>query len=122
MTQGEPTPTASILIPVYNEEVMISAAIDELIRELGEALPDLDYEILITENGSSDRTVELAHELEHLLAHLDRFLGVLEAVLGAEVVFSDADQGFPVHCLLDIEPEVFVVFVVVSHWILPVAD
>jgi len=70
MTQGEPTPTASILIPVYNEEVMISAAIDELIRELGEALPDLDYEILITENGSSDRTVELAHELEQRYPHV----------------------------------------------------
>ncbi|MEE2779072.1 MAG: glycosyltransferase family 2 protein [Myxococcota bacterium] len=64
MTEGQSIPTASILIPVYNEEVMICEAIDGLVRELGETLPDLEYEILITENGSSDRTVELARELE----------------------------------------------------------
>ena len=64
MTQGEPTPTASILIPVYNEEVLITSAIEELVDELAQRSPDLDYEILITENGSSDNTLELAYELE----------------------------------------------------------
>ena len=64
MTEGTSSPTASILIPVYNEEVLIAAAINDLVVSLGDQLPDLDYEIVITENGSTDRTLELAYELE----------------------------------------------------------
>ena len=56
-------PDVSIVIPVYNEEGILREAIDELIAEL--ASRDLSYEIIIAENGSRDRTVELA---EHLVA------------------------------------------------------
>lgn len=57
-------PTASIVIPVYNEEGLLKTAIHDLIMRLGEALPDLSYEILITENGSTDKTLEIAYALE----------------------------------------------------------
>jgi glycosyltransferase involved in cell wall biosynthesis len=56
-------PDVSIVIPVYNEEGILREAIGELIAEL--ASRDLSYEIIIAENGSRDRTVELA---EHLAA------------------------------------------------------
>ena len=64
MSDTNSTPNASILIPVYNEEILVTTAVEELIDELAKRLPDLTYEILVTENGSSDRTLELAYELE----------------------------------------------------------
>jgi glycosyltransferase involved in cell wall biosynthesis len=57
-------PQASILIPVYNEEILVTPAVEELIEALAARLPDLSYEIIVAENGSSDRTLELAYELE----------------------------------------------------------
>ena len=55
-------PDVSIVIPVYNEEGILREAVTELL----EALPTtLSFEVIVAENGSSDRTVELA---EHLAA------------------------------------------------------
>ena len=68
MSQAHPEqserPTASIVIPVYNEEALLETAVNDLIVRLGEELPSLDYEVLITENGSSDKTLEIGYELE----------------------------------------------------------
>jgi len=50
----------SIVIPVYNEEGILREAITELRAGMP---PDLQYEIIIAENGSRDRTVELAEHL-----------------------------------------------------------
>lgn len=61
-TKGAETPLASIVVPVYNEEGLISASIVELIERMKEF--DFPYEILICENGSSDDTVEIALQLE----------------------------------------------------------
>jgi glycosyltransferase involved in cell wall biosynthesis len=57
----EAVPLVSIVIPVYNEEGILSASIAEL-REKLAGLP-WSYEILIAENGSRDRTVALAEEI-----------------------------------------------------------
>ena len=54
-------PHVSIVIPVYNEEGILASSIAEL-REKLRGFP-WSYEILISENGSRDRTVELAQEL-----------------------------------------------------------
>src|SRR5262249_61750539 len=51
-------PHVSIVIPVYNEEGILASSIAEL-REKLRGFP-WSYEILISENGSRDRTVELA--------------------------------------------------------------
>ncbi|HMR06382.1 MAG TPA: glycosyltransferase [Polyangiaceae bacterium] len=54
-------PRISIVIPVYNEEAILHAAIVDLRERL---LPfGWSYEIIIAENGSRDRTVEIAKEL-----------------------------------------------------------
>jgi glycosyltransferase involved in cell wall biosynthesis len=65
-------PDVSIVIPVYNEEGILREAITELLHGLDSVRvaldePELSFEIIIAENGSSDRTVELA---EHLAAEL----------------------------------------------------
>lgn len=54
-------PEVSIVIPVYNEEAILHAAVVDLRERL--APFNWRYEIIIAENGSRDRTVELAKEL-----------------------------------------------------------
>lgn len=52
----------SIVIPVYNEEGILHAAVVDLHERL--APLGLRYEIVLAENGSRDRTLEVARELE----------------------------------------------------------
>lgn len=57
-----PSPDISIVIPVYNEEAILHAAVVDLrerLRPLG-----WRYEIILAENGSRDRTVAIGRELE----------------------------------------------------------
>jgi len=61
-------PDVSIVIPVYNEEGILREAVSELIEGLDmlrSALhdPDLTFEVILAENGSRDRTAELAQHL-----------------------------------------------------------
>src|SRR5579884_4499877 len=54
-------PHISIVIPVYNEQAILHAAIVDLrerLKPLG-----WSYEIILAENGSKDRTIEIGHEL-----------------------------------------------------------
>jgi glycosyltransferase involved in cell wall biosynthesis len=54
-------PYISIVIPVYNEQAILHAAVVDLrerLKPLG-----WSYEIILAENGSKDRTVEIGHEL-----------------------------------------------------------
>jgi glycosyltransferase involved in cell wall biosynthesis len=54
-------PRISIVIPVYNEEGILHAAVVDL-RERLQPL-GWSYEIILAENGSKDRTVEIGEEL-----------------------------------------------------------
>ena len=54
-------PKLSIVIPVYNEEGILHAAVVDLVSRLSELR--WSYEILLSENGSTDRTVAIAEEL-----------------------------------------------------------
>jgi glycosyltransferase involved in cell wall biosynthesis len=54
-------PRISIVIPIYNEEAILHAAVvdvRERLKPLG-----WTYEIILAENGSKDRTVEIGQEL-----------------------------------------------------------
>jgi len=58
----------SIVIPVYNEEGILREAVTELVAgfELLRAelhAPELTFEVILAENGSRDRTAELAQHL-----------------------------------------------------------
>jgi len=57
----EGTPFISIVIPVYNEEAILHAAVVDL-RERLEST-GWTYEVILAENGSRDRTVEIGQEL-----------------------------------------------------------
>lgn len=106
-------PDLSIVIPLYNEEENIK----ELYRRVSDALRALgkSYEIVFVNDGSRDRTAELANELAKLdsrlvVVHLSRNFGHQAALSagihiasGRGVVLMDGDLQDP--------PEVFGNFV-----------
>jgi glycosyltransferase involved in cell wall biosynthesis len=80
-------PDVSIVIPVYNEEGILREAVTALragLASLRGALgdPTLRFEILIAENGSSDRTVEIAEHLAAEHGHGDDGIEVRAFSLG----------------------------------------
>lgn len=68
MTHPGSTPFLSIVIPVYNEESILRAAVVDLVDRL--AVLPWSYELLIAENGSTDGTREVASVLERRFAQL----------------------------------------------------
>jgi glycosyltransferase involved in cell wall biosynthesis len=53
------TPDYSIVIPAYNEEALLPATLDALARAMA-ALADRPGEVIVVDNGSTDRTAGLA--------------------------------------------------------------
>lgn len=71
-------PDVSIVIPVYNEEGILREAVTELVDGLHMVrtaldAPDLSFEIIICENGSKDRTAELAQHLADEIPEVKAF-------------------------------------------------
>ena len=67
-TPAMSAPDVSIVIPVYNEEGILREAVTDLLDGLDvvrKALhaPELTFEVILAENGSRDRTAELAGHL-----------------------------------------------------------
>jgi dolichyl-phosphate beta-glucosyltransferase len=101
----------SVVIPAYNEEKRIEATlldIDKYLEKQG-----YEYEILVVDNGSRDRTVEVVKHLMQSSVQNAKVLeqppivpgnnkgnavkkGILEAT-GEYVVFMDADNATPIH-------------------------
>ena len=55
----------SIVIPVYNEEGILSASVTDLVTKIAESpkLSSLSYELILSANGCVDRTVEIARQM-----------------------------------------------------------
>lgn len=66
-----PGPELSVVIPIYNEEQILASSVRELFAALDEA--GLDFEVVLAENGSRDRTVEIAEALAAELPRLRFF-------------------------------------------------
>jgi glycosyltransferase involved in cell wall biosynthesis len=54
-------PEVSFVIPIYNEEAILHAAVVDLRERLQPHA--FSYELILAENGSTDRTVDIAREL-----------------------------------------------------------
>lgn len=54
-------PSLSVIIPAYNEERNIIAAIEDVLKEVATAVPDV--EIIVIDDGSRDRTAALVAEM-----------------------------------------------------------
>jgi glycosyltransferase involved in cell wall biosynthesis len=61
----------SIVIPVYNEEAILEAAVKDLVDRLEPF--KFSYELILAENGSRDRTVAIAEELSQRFKQVRSF-------------------------------------------------
>jgi glycosyltransferase involved in cell wall biosynthesis len=73
------TPSLSVIVPALNEEMSLSSTISDLIKVLAGA--SIDWEIILVNDGSSDRTPSIAEQLAKdnpgvRLIHHDRPMGI----------------------------------------------
>ncbi len=97
----------SIIIPAYNEEKRLSSSLDKISRYFN--TKDLEYEVIVVDDGSTDRTVDIAREsglarsgkLSVISNGENRGKGFsvksgILASLGEYVLFTDADLSTPI--------------------------
>lgn len=72
-------PEVSIVIPVYNETGIITSSVEDLVAALDGM--SWDYEIILSENGSKDATVELARNLSERFPRV-RYMSIGEPNYG----------------------------------------
>ncbi len=88
----------SVVLPCLNEEDGVGATVAEAIRGLAAAM--VDGEVLVVDNGSTDRSVELAEAAGAVVVHEATkgygaaHLAGLRAARGDVIVMADADQTY----------------------------
>ncbi len=68
-TTRPPARSLSVVLPAYNEEANVASAVErvsEVMQSLG-----LDYEIILVNDGSRDRTGQIARELQARVPHFN---------------------------------------------------
>jgi dolichol-phosphate mannosyltransferase len=60
--------TISVIIPAYNEEGHVQGTVEEVVAALGDRFRD--YEIIIVDDGSKDRTGEIVDKLTVVNSHV----------------------------------------------------
>lgn len=96
------SPRISIVVPAYNEAGAIAQTIEQLRAMLAQA--DLDAEIVVVDDGSTDGTGEKLRELEavHVVHHeQNRGYGAalktgIRTARGETIVITDADGTYPI--------------------------
>ena len=91
-------PRATVIVPAYNEEGGLAAVLNELREQLDESI-----EILVVDDGSTDRTAAVAEASGARLVRHPRNRGKgaalrtgLEHAAGERIVLIDADGTYPV--------------------------
>jgi len=64
-------PKVTIVIPIYNEEGILAASVEDLVERL--ELLDFSYELVLAENGSIDRTREICSQLNERFPQVSHF-------------------------------------------------
>ena len=90
-------PTISVIIPTYNCDRYIAQAIDSVLAQ-----KDCEYEIIVIDDGSTDKTRDVLQPYNHLIRYIlqknqgvaaARNRGITEAE-GELIAFLDADDYF----------------------------
>ena len=58
-------PYLSIILPMYNEAESISHVLNHLAATLETTLPDISFEIIVVDDGSTDGSADQVNELDH---------------------------------------------------------
>ncbi len=91
---------ASIIIPAYNEEASIGEVLAKLLATFGSA--DFDYEVIVVNDGSTDRTAEIVRGFGVKLVQQESNRGYGASLkIGIDqaryniIVITDADGTYP---------------------------
>jgi glycosyltransferase involved in cell wall biosynthesis len=100
----------AVVIPAYNEERSLAATVTKVRHVLAEA--GIDYELIVVDDGSKDRTAEIAKELDvHLVSHTrNRGYGTalksgIRVATATYIGIIDADGTYPIERLPDLYRE-----------------
>lgn len=97
----------TFVFPCLNEENTLGGCIRQ-VRESLDRDPGLNYEIVVADNGSTDRSAEIAGSLGARVVPVARrgygaaLRGGIEAALGEYVMFADADSTYLLEDALDL--------------------
>ncbi|MFP6873999.1 MAG: glycosyltransferase family 2 protein [Verrucomicrobiales bacterium] len=90
----------TFVFPCLNEEQTLAECIHAVRESLDSACDELTYEVIVADNGSSDRSCEIASELGARIIAVKRrgygaaLKGGIEAARGRYVMFADADGTY----------------------------
>ena len=91
----------SIVIPAYNEENAIAESIQSVNQVMSET--NFTYEVIVVDDGSTDRTTEFARKEQAIVINLDRNMGYGAALKAGvrrseynTIVIIDADGTYPI--------------------------
>ncbi len=97
---NHPNPLVSVVIPAYNEELAIEKDIKLVQKTLNEA--GYEWELIVVDDGSKDRTAEIAESLGAIVLRHAQNKGVggarttgIRYARGEIVVMTDADGTYP---------------------------
>ena len=107
------SPFLSIIIPAHNEENRLPGTLEQMFDFLEKQ--NFSYEVLVVENGSGDRTFEIArafadlHPHFHVIQNDSRGKGLaiqrgVREVRGDYIFFCDADLSMPVEEIVKFIP------------------
>jgi glycosyltransferase involved in cell wall biosynthesis len=99
------TPFLSIIIPAHNEEKRLPNSLGQIYRFMEKQ--DIPYEVIVVENGSTDRTYQIAKEYVdrqenfHVIRNEQRGKGLavqrgMKEARGEYLFLCDADLSMPV--------------------------
>ena len=100
----------AVVIPAYNEELSLSETVTEVRRVLVEA--DIEHEIIVVDDGSKDRTAEIADDLDVRVVRHTRNRGYgtalksgIRVAAATYIGIVDADGTYPIERLPDLYRE-----------------
>jgi glycosyltransferase involved in cell wall biosynthesis len=58
---AQPNPVVSVIVPARNEEACIASCLESLVAQRG-----IDFEVIVVDDNSTDRTAEIARSFQGL--------------------------------------------------------
>ena len=89
----------SVVIPCLNEADTLSTVLRKVHKAMT-SLPDVTYELIVADNGSTDGSIDIAKSNEASVVHVETkgygaaLMSGIEAAVGEWIVMGDADDSY----------------------------